>query len=230
MADSTQDLGPNSPPTDASASKSRFARAPIYPLTSFYLDDIRRHTMALSPRDRYMRFGLQVTDEQIDDYLRSIDFDNDDVFGVFDNNLNLIGVAHLAYSAPETTPSIAEFGVSVSESARGKGLGGQLFAHSALRARRNGIDQMFIHTQNKNVAMIKIIKHSGAEIFRDGSEVDAYLNLLSEPRNMWMDMHAIAQDNAAMVDFGIKVGLRFLKNLTPESDNAESPRVAEDPK
>jgi hypothetical protein len=90
-----------------------------------------------------------------------------------------------------------------------------LFAYAAQRARRRGIDQMFIHTLSKNVAMIKIVKKAGAEIFRDGGEIDAYLNLLTEPQvHMWMDMQAAAQDHAARMDYGIKVGLKFLKDMS----------------
>lgn len=189
--------------------------ATIHALTPLYLEDIRKHVHALNERDRYMRFGFQATDDQIDDYLNKIDFNRDDVFGVLDNDLNVVGVAHLAYGAENSSPRMAEFGVSVSAEARGQGLGGQLFAYAAQRARRRGIDQMFIHTLSKNVAMIKIVKKAGAEIFRDGGEIDAYLNLLTEPQvHMWMDMQAAAQDHAARMDYGIKVGLKFLKDMS----------------
>ena len=51
-----------------------------------------------------------------------IDFDLDEVFGVFNRRLGLVAMAHLAYLGPAASKSpIAEFGVSVATHFRGRG-------------------------------------------------------------------------------------------------------------
>lgn len=81
------------------------------------------HFLSLDEEDRLLRFGQMVPDHVIENYVRTIDFGRDTVFGVFDHNLELIGVGHLAYLPAEGDKRTAEFGVSVLERARGRGVG-----------------------------------------------------------------------------------------------------------
>ena len=189
------------------------AGLPICVLPASRIHHVREHILSLNERDRYMRFGFQATDEQINHYVDRIDFEHDEVFGICDKESRLIGIAHLSYNTVydqnhKAVDSVAEFGVSVNASARGLGLGGRLFAYSAKRAADKGINRMFIHTINKNIPMIKIIKRSGAEIFRDGGDVDAYLALPAN--NAWLSMRASAEALPAE-SYGIEVELSGLK-------------------
>lgn len=199
----------------------------IWQLTSAFLPSIRNHVMALNERDRYMRFGIQVSDEQVRDYINHIDFERDEVFGIFGGNGQLLGMAQLAYnriplllgdSADKAVSNMAEFGVSVNSEARGMGLGGRLFAYSAKRAASKGIEQMFIHTVNKNIPMIKIIKRAGAAISRDEGDIDAYLALPAN--NPWLHMHITSDGSEINEDgYGIKVALDNLKDSSGDSSS-----------
>ena len=73
--------------------------------------------------DRYLRFGHPAVDAQIGRYVDLIDFDRDEVFGVFNRRLQLIAMAHLAYLGDSQRPHAAEFGVSVLPRYRGRGFG-----------------------------------------------------------------------------------------------------------
>ena len=44
--------------------------------------------MALDASDRYLRFGFPATDAQIAKYVDMLDFDHDEVFGIFNRRLN----------------------------------------------------------------------------------------------------------------------------------------------
>ena len=57
---------------------------------------IKQHLKSLGIHDRYMRFGYSASDEQIDDYVDQLDFDRDDIYGIFSSNMELIAMAHLA--------------------------------------------------------------------------------------------------------------------------------------
>ena len=74
---------------------------PTVPVTELRARDRRRmlrHFLCLEGRDRLLRFGSPVTDEQVTRYVQSIDFDRDMVFGVYNRVFKLVGVGHLAFA------------------------------------------------------------------------------------------------------------------------------------
>jgi N-acetylglutamate synthase-like GNAT family acetyltransferase len=124
-----------------------------------------------------LRFGYAVQDEQIRVYVDGLQFDQDEIFGIFDRKLALLAVAHLAYGQVSEVDTCAEFGVSVLERARGRGYGKRLFDRAAMHAANHGVQTMFIHALSENVAMLNIARASGARVKREGAESDAYLQL-----------------------------------------------------
>ena len=86
---------------------------PVRELHAGHRSEILSHLLQLGEEDRRLRFGTQTPDEVIHHYVEGLDFNKDAVFGVFDADLKLIGMAHLAY-LPEIKgePLSAEFGVS----------------------------------------------------------------------------------------------------------------------
>ena len=172
---------------------------PIRSLSPRHRGEIVAHLTALSGQDRYLRFGYSATDEQIARYVDGINFDRDEVFGVFNRRLSLIALAHLAYpDVSQTGSHAAEFGGSVSEHARGRGYGARLFEHAMLHARNRGLGNLFIHALSENTAMLKIARHAGAVVERSGSESDATLKLpqdtVASQVEQWVERHAAAID------------------------------------
>ena len=72
---------------------------PIRSLGENHRARIASHLKALDAHDRYFRFGFAANDEQIDRYVTGLDFERDEIFGIYNRNLVLIAVAHLAYRA-----------------------------------------------------------------------------------------------------------------------------------
>ena len=69
---------------------------PIRSLGENHRSRIEEHLLTLSPQDRYFRFGFSAKDEQIRAYVASLDFDRDEVCGIYNRHLRLIAMAHLA--------------------------------------------------------------------------------------------------------------------------------------
>jgi hypothetical protein len=66
--------------------------------------------LKLEPADRYLRFGYAANDEQIRRYAEQLDFSRDEIFGIYNRRLELIAMAHLAFSEHPSTsnaPSLA---------------------------------------------------------------------------------------------------------------------------
>lgn len=150
---------------------------PIRSLGANHRTRIAHHLMSLSKQDRYLRFGYLAHDEHIQRYVTGLDFEKDEIFGIYNRKLDLIAMAHLAKAADKNHQACAEFGVSVLSSARGRGYGARLFERAAMHAANDGISLLFIHALSENVAMLKIARNAGATVERDGSESEAFLHL-----------------------------------------------------
>ena len=187
------------------AHASQWSWVPIRSLGPRHHDRIVAHLLSLEESDRYLRFGYPATDAQIARYVDTLDFDQDEVFGVFNRRLELIAMAHLAHPNAPADPqrgAMAEFGVSVVRKARGRGFGARLFEHSLLHARNRGVQTLFIHALSENTAMLKIARNAGATVERDGSESDAWLRL--PPDTFVSHVEEMMGEQAAEFDYQLK--------------------------
>nr|WP_284503840.1 GNAT family N-acetyltransferase [Caballeronia sp. GAWG2-1] len=180
------------------------ARLPVLvrELSSADRERLQTHFLALDEDDRLLRFGQIVPDHVIENYVRNINFANDAVFGVFDNALQLIGVGHLAYLPVDGEKRTAEFGVSVLESARGRGIGTKMFERAAMRSRNSKVSQLYVHCLSRNKTMMHIARKSGMKIEYAYGEADAYLSLA--PADQGSIMAEMLQEQAAVFDYAIK--------------------------
>jgi RimJ/RimL family protein N-acetyltransferase len=172
---------------------------------------IQTHLQKLPELDRYLRFGHPASDAQIGRYVDTLDFDRDEVFGVFNRRLDLIAMAHLAYLGPEGQGPAAEFGVSVVPRSRGRGLGGRLFDHAVLHARNRHIDTLIVHALSENTAMLRIARTAGAAVERDGPESQAVLKL--PPETLKSHVEAILGTQVAEIDYRYKQNVRRVDRL-----------------
>lgn len=185
------------------------------------------HLLALNPQDRYLRFGYAASDEQIQRYVDGINFDRDEVFGIYNRKLELIAMAHLAFSTDPALKSCAEFGVSVLAHARGRGYGARLFDRAVMHARNEGVEMMFIHALSENTAMLNIARKAGATIERDGSESEAYLML--PPADLDSRMTEMVEEQIAQTDYRLKVQAKqFWRFLSVVQDIRRGVRDARD--
>jgi GNAT superfamily N-acetyltransferase len=201
------------------------ALVPIRTLSAHHVGRITAHLLTLDATDRYYRFGYRATDEQIERYVAQLDFERDEVLGVFNRKLDLVAVAHLAFVAPPVTvgsegagldappgsrsddcapctEGCAEFGVSVAKDARGLGLGSHLFERAATSARNRGVRLMFIHALSENAAMLHIAMKAGAHIKHIGAESEAFLHL--DAANLDSRLSELLDEQLAQVDYRLK--------------------------
>ncbi|MDQ6639111.1 MAG: GNAT family N-acetyltransferase [Pseudomonadota bacterium] len=201
-----------SPAVDETACNAEPAHArpgrawvPIRSLSPRHRQRIAAHLIALDGRSRYLRFGYAANDTQIKRYVDTLDFEHDEVFGIFNRRLELIALAHLAHrdaDALRGREAASEFGVSVLPKARRRGFGRRLFEHAMLHARNRHVQTMFIHALSENTAMLKLARSAGATIERDGSESEAWLKL--PPDSLASHLDQLLVDGAAEIDYRMK--------------------------
>jgi RimJ/RimL family protein N-acetyltransferase len=185
--------------------------AAIRALGPKHRERIARHLLELDEHDRYLRFGYIASDEQIRRYVDGLDFERDDIFGVYNRKLKLIAMAHLAHSVDSSFDACGEFGVSVSKSARGRGYGGKLFQRAVTHARNEGVHLMFIHALSENTAMLKIARKAGATVVKEGPESNAYLEL--PPATFDSRVTEIVEEQIAKTDHRLKVQAKQFWNF-----------------
>ena len=208
-ADATASEGPSSaaPLHGSPPSAARPGRAwvPIRSLGPRHRERIVAHLVLLDERSRYLRFGYAANDAQIRRYVDTLDFEHDEVFGIFNRRLELIALAHLAHRDADTTrgrAAASEFGVSVLPKARRRGFGRRLFEHAMLHARNRHVETMFIHALSENTAMLRLARNAGATIEREGSESEAWLKL--PPDSIASHLDELLGDRVAEFDYRLK--------------------------
>jgi RimJ/RimL family protein N-acetyltransferase len=172
---------------------------------------ILRHFLALDDNDRLLRFGSVIPDDAIAKYVDKIDFGHDIVFGVVNRVFQLVGVGHLAFAKadkgkPTQKERVAEFGVSVSKSARGQGVGSRLFQRAAIHCRNADVDTLYMQCLTSNQTMMHIAKKAGMEIKREYGEADAYLQL--PPPSPGSVMAEALEEQWAVIDYTVKANAR----------------------
>src|SRR5258706_4633309 len=179
---------------------------PIRSLGARHRERIAAHLLSLDVSDRFLRFGYPATDAQISKYVDMLDFEQDEVFGIFNRRLDLIAMAHLAHAVSGlagTTGLVSEFGVSVLPQARARGFGRRLFEHAMLHARNRGVETLMIHALSENTAMLKIARNAGATVVREGTESDAWLQL--PPDSLSSHVGEMVEEQAAELDYRLKL-------------------------
>ena len=179
---------------------------PIRELSRAERPALRSHFLALGSHDRRLRFGTPLGNHAVHAYIERIDFAHDAVFGITDDDLKLLGVAHLARAAGH-----AELGVSVLEGHRGRGIGSALLARAHLHARNWGVHALFMHCLTENDAMMRLARRQNMDIVAEAGEADAWLKL--PPADAASHFGAVFAQRVALFDYALKSQLAATRRL-----------------
>ena len=179
---------------------------PVQRLGAIAATQYLEHLLALPPGDARLRFGSAISNDTIAKYVEGIDFDTDEVFGVYGDGLKLVGAAHLAFIG-----EVAELGVSVLPERRGHGVGEALVARAAEHARNRKVRQLFMHCLAENATMIHIARRASMDVVIDSGDANAHVALPpADSRSMQSEFLA---DRVALYDFALKSHVETLRRI-----------------
>ncbi|MEQ1515715.1 MAG: GNAT family N-acetyltransferase [Usitatibacteraceae bacterium] len=170
---------------------------PVYSLTVRHLDLLIHHFDMLDDASTYLRFGNNLSREARRAYVEKIPFERDALFGVFADDLTLLGVAHLA-----CVDGAAELGVSVLPSQQNRGIGSALFRNLQL-------GQLQMNCLTQNGAMMHIARAAGMRIVVDRADADAYLEL--PPGTPFTVGQEFLEQEVARLDWTLKANVDYLR-------------------
>ncbi|QWD83545.1 GNAT family N-acetyltransferase [Polynucleobacter sp. MWH-P3-07-1] len=180
---------------------------PVRELNAGHRAAILEHFLLLEEEDRRLRFGTQTPNEVIEHYVENLNFDHDSVFAVFDADLKILGLAHLAYLPAQKNQALAaEFGVSVLEHARGHGVGTALLDRAATHSRNTRVETLYVHCLANNKSMMSLAQKAGMRVEFAYGDADAYLKL--DPATSATLVTEVANAQWANFDYALKSNLK----------------------
>ena len=193
----SSDAPPDGHQTGPLPDPPRYSTALAKRLSSSDRTRIIEHFDRLDSTDRYLRFGSPMGEELLRSYVDGIDFDSGVVFGVHDDDLTLVGVAHVASGG-----GVAEIGLSVLDGWRHRGIGQLLLERAAGWARLHGITTLFMHCLAENGAIRRLARRVGMNVVAANGEADAHLALA--PAKPGSASREAMLDGVALFDFCLK--------------------------
>ena len=103
---------------------------------------------------------------------------------------------------PQRGSDSAEFGVSVSAHARGRGCGHQLFERAMVHARNHGARYLYIHALSEHVPMLRIARSAGATVVQHAGKSECHLEL--PPADFGSHVGELLEQEVARTDYWLK--------------------------
>ena len=146
---------------------TRFLASFEYPLYADWLKKLDKET-------RTTYFGIQYTDEQIDNLVKRI-IENSDKhhFLVAEYKNEWIGTIHIG----EVNSQEVEFGFIVDEDHRGNGIADRMMKEAILWARNRGYSSLYMHCLPHNIPIKRLCIKHGMELHTESGETDTVLDL-----------------------------------------------------
>ena len=179
---------------------------PVRELTRVDRAALERHLLALDSNDRRLRFGAPLSDTAVRAYIVRIDLARDAAFALFDEELAIVGAAHVAQAEDH-----AELGVSALPGHRNRGVGRALLARAVMRARNWGVSALFMHCLRENHTMMHLAQKQGMRIVTDEGEAEAWLALA--PADASSHFGEVFAQRVALFDYALKAQLAGARRL-----------------
>ena len=174
------------------------------------LDTYGRHLKKLSPEDRYTRFCYNARDENIDQFILSVLYNQAD-HHLFTATVDdtIVGFGHLAREGDDW-----ELAVSVDRTSQGQGIADSIMSYMIPWAQIHGIHNVFMHciTQNQKIQHLAR-KHGLRTVQRDGQEITSQVEL---PRPTAVDYtNEFLKEQRELYDQIQNLQRRMVQNLNP---------------
>jgi len=124
--------------------------------TELQFHDLASHFLALTARDRFLRFGWVLSDDDIVSYVEKLMHSKETVLVVVEPRPEICGVLHL-----DVTGRCADLGLSVSGWARGKGIGRLLLERARQLASARGVTILLVRNLTHRPALMRLAHRVG---------------------------------------------------------------------
>ncbi len=135
------------------------------------LNRLKDHFARLDYNDRYLRFGHQISDSAVNDYLERIDWTQAIVLGQLENGVLRGAVEIVPFGS--SVPEKAELALTVEKPWRGAGVGRELCRNALILACNRGIHDVMMICLAENVPMQRIARKLNGRVMRLDGEIES---------------------------------------------------------
>jgi GNAT superfamily N-acetyltransferase len=193
-------------------------RSAICP-TKLQFHDLASHFLALTARDRFLRFGWVLSDDDVVSYVESLMHSIETVLVVVDVPPEICGVLHL-----DVTGRCADLGLSVSGWVRGKGIGTLLLERACRLASARGVTTLFMRNLNRMPALMRLARRVGMNVI---CAPRAGANQLESPAGSnGATRHDASSADVTLADYDLR--FQWNSRLPVDSPNVETPEQSLD--
>lgn len=148
-------------------------------LSAIHRDKLIAHFLRLDETSRYSRFCSHIKDDSLKNYVMQMDFKHDGIFGLFNEQLDIIGVGECVFSIKpdENGKYQAEVGFSVEPQFQGQGFGNKLMKRVIQFAHANGTEVLIMYCLSTNQKSMHLAKKYGLKTQTSYGETKAIIDM-----------------------------------------------------
>lgn len=144
---------------------------------------ISSHLLRLDNDGKYNRFCVAVNEEFINRYVDQLDVDNNGVYGIFDNDMNMIGLGECILY--KNNSSEAEVAFSIELPHQGKKLGSRLMNKLIQYANSINIKKLQMYCLRTNTKSLHLARKYGLHLIHEEEDIKTTIKMPSTPA--WVD-------------------------------------------
>lgn len=182
-------------------------------LNNSHKEEILNHFKELDQESRYNRFCSSTNDSSLSLYVSKIDIDNHGYFGVFNDDLKMIGLGECVFfKSKDGTENEAEVAFSILKEYQGNGLGNKLFKRLIRFAKINDIEKLQMYCLRNNSKVIHLCKKYGLHTDVTPYESNAYMSMPSDESKHTEKLYEIIDDSMADIAIANQRNIKFFKS------------------
>lgn len=152
----------------------------IKKLSDFNREQVKEHFLRLDPDSRRSRFCSTMIDENLCVYAKNIDFIHNGIFGIFNENLDIIGLGECVfYDKKNGYSSIAEVAFSIEKPYQGKKLGNKIMQKVVQYANIHNLKELKMYFLKTNAATFHLAKKYNFKLEHYSSEISGTVKVNS---------------------------------------------------
>lgn len=152
----------------------------IKKLSEFNRQKVQEHFLRLDPESRRSRFCATMNNENLSLYAKNLDFIHNGIFGIFNDNLDIIGLGEcVSYDPKNGYSSIAEVAFSIEKPYQGKKLGNKIMQKVVQYANLHNLKELKMYFLKTNAATFHLAKKYNFKLEYYSSEISGTIKVNS---------------------------------------------------
>ena len=152
-------------------------------LKNYHKNIILAHFLRLDGDGKYNRFCVAANENFISRYVEQLDINNNGVYGLFDDEMNMVGLGECILY--KNSDSEAEVAFSIELIHQGKKLGSRLMKKLIQYANSRGIKKVQMYCLRTNNKSLHLAKKYGLNLIHEYGDVKTVIKMPNTPA--WVD-------------------------------------------